>query len=736
MISDGNRHVERESSAMSGASSRASAHAGVLLSRRRLRVLRALAERATEARSDIEACAVAAATLGENARDLPFALIYLLDSNNDRAQLAGATPTTESDAPAPDVVALDDTTNGWWPARKTIETGALQRVSGLNAILGSWPGGKQSGSAEEAALLPIANPGQPRPAGFLLAGLSPRLTFDDDYRGFLMLTANHIAAAVAHARAREEEQKRAAALAEIERARLELRALQRTAQDTVSEAERQRSEFLANISHEIRSPLTAILGYSDILSLHLQNPDDLACVKTIKESGNYLLALIDDILDLSRIEGGRLRIRKEPVPLHPLLREIQSLMSARAREKALLLTLQYEGEMPDSITTDRARLRQILVNLLGNAIKFTERGGVQVGAKFHGAAGLLQIDITDTGIGMSHEFQCNLFKAFTQEDTSLTRHYGGMGLGLAISNRLAEMLGGKLTCKSEPGQGSTFSVMVPTDRAGDERPADGTERTRGSTLSGCRVLVADDRADIRYLLRQFLEDAGAQVFTAANGLAAIEGIQAMESTDQAVDLVIMDMAMPGLDGYQATRRLREGGFNRPIIALTAAATREDRDRCLGAGCDSHLTKPVNRQALLEMAQQFGASAGSDEPQGRAKKPVSRILLVDDHRKACESTARLLEMSGYEVRTALDGKTAIAVAQDFEPDAVILDITLPDMNGYELLKKLKENPGLRFVRSIALSGYGEEETRSADPNVSFDHFLLKPVDIARLEALLS
>jgi signal transduction histidine kinase/CheY-like chemotaxis protein len=721
---------------MSGGSPRASAHAGrVLLSRRRLRVLRALAERANQAGSDVEACAVAAATLGENARDLPFALIYLLDSNNDRAQLAGATPTTASDAPAPDVVALDDTTNGWWPARKTIETGALQRVSGLNAILGRWPGGEQSRPVEEAALLPIAKPGQPRPAGFLLAGLSPRLTFDDDYRGFLMLMANHIAAAVANARAREEEQKRAEALAEIERLRLELGALRRAAEATVDEADRRRSELLANISHEIRSPMTAVLGYSDILLSHLRDPDDLACVNSIKESGNYLLALIDDILDLSRIEAGRLRIREEAVTLHPLLREIQSLMSARAKEKALLLTLKYEGELPDSIRTDRARLRQILVNLLSNAIKFTERGGVQLVAKFHADAALLQIDIVDTGIGMSQEFQSSLFKAFTQADTSLTRRYGGMGLGLAISNRLAEMLGGKLTCRSELGRGSTFSVIIPTGVTENDRRADATESAPASTLSGCRVLVADDRTEIRYLLRQFLEDAGAQVVTAANGMAAIEGIQAMESSDQAVDLVVMDMAMPGLDGYQATRRLREGGFDKPIIALTAAATQEDRDRCLGAGCDSYLTKPVNRQALLELVAQFSASSGGNEPPGRAKKSVHRILLVDDHRKACESMARLLEMSGYEVRTAWDGKTAVAVAQDFIPDAVILDIKLPDMNGYELLKRLREDAGLQSVRSIALSGYGEE-TRGADPNVNFDHFLLKPVDIARLEALLS
>jgi two-component system CheB/CheR fusion protein len=263
--------------------------------------------------------------------------------------------------------------------------------------------------------------------------------------------------------------------------------------------------------------------------------------------------------------------------------------------------------------------------------------------------------------------------------------------------------------------------------------------TPNATLHGCRLLVADDRTEIRYLLRQFLEDAGGEVVTAASGQAAIDGIQNIKSLDQRIDLVLMDMAMPGLDGYEATRRLRERGFDKPIIALTAAATTEDRDRCLAAGCDAYLSKPVDRQALLQLVVQHTGQSDEptrqDQPGAVVKKNARKILLVDDHRTACRSMARLLEMSGYEVRTAFDGKSAIAAAQDFDAHALILDIKLPDMSGYELLTRLREQAGLRSARSIALTGYGEE-SRSKDPVANFDHFLLKPVDIIRLEALLN
>ena len=722
-----------------GASERARAGLG-LLSQRRLRMLRALAEKSTGAHTAQEACAIAAAVIGGNA-DFPFILIYLIDNDNRRARLSAIAGLSAENAAIPGLVELEDPANAWWPLRGAIQSGALERVAGLDALLDARTG-PQRELVKEAAALPIGKPGQ-RSVGFLLAGVNSRLRFDDDYRDFVELTAGHIAAAVADARACDDDRSRADALAEIARARSQAADIRRQAQEIFDDANRRKGEFLANMSHEIRSPMTAILGYSDILLLHLQDPDDVECVKTIKDSGNYLLEIIDDILDLSKVEAGRLRVNNEAVALHPLLREVLALMACRAREKGLALTLGCESELPEVITTDRTRLRQILVNLLGNAIKFTEKGSVQLLPRVCGQGALLQIDIVDTGIGIPEELQARLFEVFNQGDSSATRRHGGMGLGLALSKRLVEMLAGAITFKSEPGKGSTFSVVLPLAAPDGTAARDfGRETARvaapPSSLRGHQVLVADDRAEIRYLLRQFLEDAGADVMTAAGGLAAIDLVQKTASAGENIDLIVMDMSMPGLDGYATTRRLRDGGFKQPVIALTAAATEYERDRCLAAGCDGYLAKPVERHALLDAAARHSgqreAAAGEQQHASRAEKSGRKILLVDDHRTACKSMARLLELSGYVVRTAFNGKAAMAAAQEFAADAIILDIRLPDMTGYQLLKMLREQAGLRSARSIALTGYGDE-IRSEDPSVNFDHFVLKPVDIVRLESLL-
>ncbi len=727
----------RVSKTLSPADSLVAGNGRVLLSHRRLRILRELVERTSKARTEVEACAIAAATLGENAHDFAFALIYLFDAEKKCAHLSGSTQPMNGISAAPETIELAPPESAWYSLHQAAETGKPQRVTGLDAVLGPCCATAGLEPAVETWVLAIPRAGHAQPAGFLLAGLSPRLLFNDDYRGFLEIAAANIAAAIGNVRADGEKRKRAQALAELERSRVELATMRREVEEMLDDSKRRKSEFFANMSHEIRSPMTAILGYSDILLLHLQDPDDVECVKTIQESGNYLLEIINDILDLSKIEAGKLRINKEKVALQALLREIQSIMMVRAKKKGLRLILRCEGELPESIETDRARLRQILIHLLSNAIKFTEIGGVELIAKLQPDKSLMQIDVVDTGIGISPELQNQLFEAFTQGDSSATRRYGGTGLGLTISRRLVEMLDGALTFKSAAGQGSRFTVTVPIGRVdGASRRDFGKSAVfsvaPNTTLNGRRVLVTDDRTEIRYLLRQFLEDAGADVITAANGLAAIDDVQKSKSAGPGIDMVVMDMAMPGVDGYETTRRLRDKGYDKPIVALTAGATREDRDRCLQAGCNAYLTKPVDRQAFVDTVAHYAGDRG----EGRAnEKTALKILLVDDHRTACQSMARLLEMSGNEVRMAFDGKTAIAAAQNFPADALILDIKLPDMSGYELLKRLKENASLSAARSIALTGY-TEEMRDKEASENFDHFLVKPVDILRLEALLT
>jgi signal transduction histidine kinase/DNA-binding response OmpR family regulator len=520
------------------------------------------------------------------------------------------------------------------------------------------------------------------------------------------------------------------------------------AEAALKEADRRKDEFLANMSHEIRSPMTSIMGYSDILLARLIEPDNIDCVKIIKQSGNYLLEILNDILDLAKIESGKLVIKKEPVFLAGLFHELQSLMSLRANEKGLSLSLRYDGPMPESIESDRTRLRQILINLLSNAVKFTEKGKIEIGVNFHADRSILQIAVSDTGIGISPEQRERLFEPFTQADSSASREYGGTGLGLAITKRLVEMLGGQIEFESELNKGTTFHVLIPTGAVhAVTATSSRVDNTAVALLPrpplNCRALVADDRREIQYLVRLFIEEAGGRVMTVGDGQSAIAAIQTTENTDQSFDVVIMDMQMPGLDGYEATKRLREQGYAKPIIALTAGAMKGDREKCLAAGCDAYLSKPIDRQTLVRLiayysdtsAQQMrGTAAGSRAP-ALPGKTSRRIFLVDDSQLACRSTARLLEMAGHEVGMAFDGRSALAQVPVFQPEVVILDLKLPDISGYELLRRLKEHESLRNTKFIALTGYGDDSAPT-DLGVDFTHFLTKPVDPGYLESLIS
>ena len=382
-------------------------------------------------------------------------------------------------------------------------------------------------------------------------------------------------------------------------------------QQALKELDQRKDEFLANMSHEIRSPLTAIMGYADLLVDRLHDPEDLDHLKTIKRSGDYLIEIVNDILDLSKIEAGKLVLNSEVVSPHALLAEIQGLMELRAREKNLPLILRYDGMVPTSMETDRTRLRQIVINLVSNAIKFTERGRVEIVARFLEGENLLQVEVIDTGIGIAPDDQARLFEPFTQADTSSTRQYGGTGLGLAITRRLVEMLGGNLSFKSEPGQGSAFCVTIPIG------PAAAGSRVVNTALSSppdcampadCHVLVVDDSREIRDLIRRFINQAGARATAVADGASAIGAIRSAEASDP-IKLVIMDIQMPRIDGYELTRRLRAEGFKRPILALTAYAMKGDREKCHAAGCDDYLSKPIDRDALLQMVARHAQRSG-------------------------------------------------------------------------------------------------------------------------------
>jgi PAS domain S-box-containing protein len=375
------------------------------------------------------------------------------------------------------------------------------------------------------------------------------------------------------------------------------------------QANEAKSEFLANMSHEIRTPMAAILGHADLLLSHLKDPDNVSCVSTIRRNGNHLLEIINDILDISRIEAGKLDVTFSSCSLVELLSDLWSMMHVRVEGKPVDLCFDAVGELPEAIQTDPQRLKQVFINLLGNAIKFTESGHVKLRVQMldHDADPRLQFDVEDTGIGIPEENLKCLFEAFSQGDASVTRKFGGSGLGLAISKRLTEKLGGELTVESTEGVGSTFSVLLPVGSLDSvnfrnidcDRLSPNLEPSRFEIGLSCRVLLVDDRRDIRFLAQHSLEKAGASVVTAEDGLDAIGSVARATESGEKFDIIIMDMQMPEMDGYTATAKLRSAGCELPIIALTANAMSGDREQCIAAGCDDYLSKPIDTSMLLE-----------------------------------------------------------------------------------------------------------------------------------------
>ncbi len=389
------------------------------------------------------------------------------------------------------------------------------------------------------------------------------------------------------------------------------------------QASRAKSAFLANMSHEIRTPLSAMLGYAELLGdSPALSPADRDHLSVMRRNGQHLLGLINDVLDLSKIEAGNLRLDNTRVSTTTMMADVTAMMRGQALKKGLDLAVEYRGEIPESILTDEERLRQVLINLVGNAVKFTEQGGVKVRVSYlrqwEDSRGALRVEVRDTGVGIAPEHLARLGDPFYQADGSATRRYGGTGLGLAICRRLIDAMGGRMDFESAAGRGSTFTVTIPAGPADQLRmirgeqeflapgvPEKGASVAPGS-LAGARLLLAEDGPDNQRLFKHILEGVGAVVQIAGTGRQAVD-----LAASTPFDLVLMDIQMPEMDGYEATRRLRESGFAAPIVALTAHAMQSERRRCIAAGCDGHLSKPIDRAHLIQaVAEHLSGLAGT------------------------------------------------------------------------------------------------------------------------------
>ncbi|MFA5422902.1 MAG: response regulator [Phycisphaerae bacterium] len=389
-----------------------------------------------------------------------------------------------------------------------------------------------------------------------------------------------------------------------------------------------KSEFLANMSHEIRTPMNGIIGFADIMMDEELSEQQKEYVEIIKVAANNLLTLINDILDFSKIEAGKLEAEAVDFGLESLLKDITYLMKPMAQKKGVKFEVEYANGLPDDMRTDPVRLRQCLFNLLSNAMKFTSEGHVML--RLSPANGLeghpqndnrhfIRFEVEDTGIGIPPDKRDSIFDAFSQVDGSTTRKYGGTGLGLAITRELTHLLGGEIYLKSEIGKGSTFYIIIPVTlpsatgqpkEQSQEQPKveplqeivsenpPPSDESSVKTVSG-RVLVADDNKTSEVLSSLLLKKLGFDVVCVADGQEAVD-----RASEESFDLILMDMQMPTVDGYEATKRLREKGVKSPIIAVTAHALDGDRNKCLEAGCSDYVAKPINRDRLYEIIRKY------------------------------------------------------------------------------------------------------------------------------------
>ncbi len=516
------------------------------------------------------------------------------------------------------------------------------------------------------------------------------------------------------------------------------------ARDQAEAATRAKSEFLANMSHEIRTPMNGVITAAE-LALSEKLPEKAArYLEIIHTSAYSLLGIINDILDFSKIEAEKMTLDSRPFMLNEILDRVVDVFHAKVAENHIELLVDIDPGIPRALVGDPLRLQQVFINLVSNAVKFTGKGGVilvRIGALETTADEVvLQFSVKDTGIGIAPQYLSRLFQPFSQADTSSTRKYEGTGLGLAICNRLVRMMGGTIRVESELGKGSTFSFTARFGRSADASPP---KYEPPSAIQGLNVLVVDDCQDSLVIMRKMLDSFGFQVKTVDSAAEALACLQAETAGERPFDLILMDWKMPGMDGISAARRIRQDlRLATVIILMTAFEEPNLRSEAQKAGINGFLAKPIYQSELFNTVMDaFGETAvKSETARSRFTTRASiykerlrgyRVLLVEDNPTNREIATAVLQSAGIQVATAVNGREAVASVASGGFDAVLMDIQMPEMDGYEATRTIRANPSVRHIPIIAMTAHAMKGDEEKCVGAGMDGYVSKPINQDRL-----